>query len=140
MPKNVSRCWKAGEDAVSQSKKNTLFTFGGVRVSTSAAALLHKHSFRPGCRSPNRGGGAQRQPPYPIPTIPPHPSWIFTALWLLSWSPLIRKNGSPSALFFCPFTTGTFPLLDYEFTAGCVSGNHHVGRCLAMPTLHEAYL
>lgn len=96
--------------------------------------------FSSGLSDAQEGRRRSKATPLPHPYYPPHPSWIFTALWLLSWSPLIRKNGSPSALFFCPFTTGTFPLLDYEFTAGCVSGNHHVGRCLAMPTLHEAYL
>lgn len=102
-------------------------------MAASAAALLHKHSFRPDCRTPKQGGGAVRR-------LTPHPSWIFAALCLLSCLALIRRNGSPSAMFLCPFTTGTFPLLDYEFIAGCVSRNHHVGRCLAMPILLGVYV
>lgn len=41
LPKNISRCWKVSKGALSQSKKNTLFTFGrgsSVRVCSGTVA------------------------------------------------------------------------------------------------------
>lgn len=77
-------------------------------------AIQEKHLiYFPDCWTPEPGGGAPRQPMRPPRDL---------------YSPQLVVLVSSNKEEWITFTTATFSLLDYEFTAGCVSGNRSRGK------------